>query len=402
MDKSCSKSQCKRPVAFSCMCVENFFSCTRHIGDHLIQKANHSLKQLVIQADFESKQKIIKRFKILDSFYKSAIKKTRSFVDDLINKVIKESKKLLNKLEHEKKMIKLMCSNVMRDMPVDIDLLNKFNEDFEDDFKDFELRSNEFDKVTENLFNYDYKYKGPYFETNFMFYFINSQVRVIDLETLKHVPPFFSISSNICYGSATQIENGKFFAHGSYYDEKERSRIIDFNKKVVENLPNGDAIGMSGMCYSDNNIYSFGGWLVANTRKFSLKDKVWSQLTPLPEAIGRVSTSLHQNHIYVLGFQSQYLFKYSIKGNSFQNSVSLAQQQYKYIFAKFIVIFSDYLYYTKDFINVEKVQRINQAGTNLKIYSSFRKGKYIYFVLCAETIFRIDTKSKCLEEIRIQ
>jgi hypothetical protein len=234
-----------------------------------------------------------------------------------------------------------------------------------------------------------------------MFYFESNSVKVVDLRTLKHIQPFFSINSNICYGSAVAIEKNTYFVHGSYYDEKSKCRIIDFNSNKVTMTSDGEEIGMSGMCFVKNFVYSFGGWLVANSRKYNLESRQWSYISSLPAAIGRVTTSYFSNDIYVIGFQSPTLFRYDINKNSFSNSINFTGESYKYIFENWIVVFGGYLYYTKDFKVAEQRHKVDESGNNLTIFSSFKRDKFIYFIISNNIFYRINTTTGSLEKVNI-
>ena len=286
----CLKDNCKRQVAFVCNCTKKpVYTCSKHIGDHLMIKGEHSMMPLLITLNEEDREKTINNSLKVKKYCEDLLAKHLEETRGLINTIRLESKKYIIAVKKFKEIYTNLVTAVILGKNLDKDELENANlicfpdnyilkissEEYKKNIKKF--FSNHLPLNIENNCNIiidDCKYAIGVIEFEDCFELCDLDTHVI--ESIKF--PGSAVLGH--YSAACRIGTEKYFMYGGWTENKvclSTAYIIDFNLMKAEILPDGMELFLCGGTYKKNIVYVFGGCSnnnpVASCQKFNLLTK---------------------------------------------------------------------------------------------------------------------------------
>ena len=241
----------------------------------------------------------------------------------------------------------------------------------------------------------------------------------IDLNTFKLTPLSFHPPRRFsAYSQACKIQKDLYFYYDSYQGRSNAEIfVVNFEYNSYEKISDHSERRRGACVMKNNSVYVFGGCyvtkilgfisgetaLMQNSDRFDLSTQTWRPIATLPSPSDSNTASLLNNEIYIVGGFLNFLLHYDTNTDTYREVFELAHKpQYKAICGKWILVESDDRIF--EIKGNEEVCRYNMSNKlfrgSLLISCTFKKGKYIYLVLFNETLLRIDTEQKKLEEVK--
>ena len=233
-----------------------------------------------------------------------------------------------------------------------------------------------------------------------------NELKLIDLNTFQSSIISFNGNPNLGnYAMAAKISNNKYFYYGGRNNEMiGNTYVIDIANKTAESLMISTMKFLFGGVARGDIIYTFGGCSNGGApstecKKINLLSKTWTTISNLPTSSYSTSASIISDIIHVAGFHLNNILKYNENSDSFTYDFLKNFTSHKYIFKNWIITDNGTLY---EYSCENKwIAHQNQIPTsdNLRVFTSFRKNKFIYFVFQSNGLYRIDTQLKKIEKV---
>jgi hypothetical protein len=237
---------------------------------------------------------------------------------------------------------------------------------------------------------------------------LSSHVELVDLNTIKKFTVDLKINDLTQYCLCCKIEPDKFFVYGGGTSNPRlnTAKIIDIKNFTSKAVSSGSSLSHTGGCLFKNCVYVFGGFdgsrSLVNSKKFSLKSNIWTELIPLPEINHGTNAYALKDRILVSGYQSSNIFAYEPDQNQFSLcKYLLSANAHKYLIENWIVCFGNFLYEIDTQENLVVRESILSQGNWLNSSAWFKRGKFIYFVVTDHGLYRINCESKTIQLVKI-
>ena len=403
MNRACFSKNCQSKVAFSCNCKANTFSCLDHLGQHMITQGQHMPTPFIASVDETKIKDIQGKIIKVHNYYDILKLKVKIATLELIQKIEQSYNKLIEKIAKQKRINLDLLNDALYNSTVDIEVLKKIEEteEFDESLLEFKLT----DQIIsiEEVFNIDIENV----KKNLLFFNstckVSNILNIIDLSTFKKTAITLPVSDMYSYCASCDLGNFTYFLYGGYTPIVGSARLVNIKNRTVTPLPCSSPTFLSGACLYNEKVYVFGGCSDGSTplnlaQQFDLKNKSWSSLCSLPVASYRTTGSVIYGKIYTTGYQMSNVLVYSPESKSYSSFFKLDPNSYKYLLENWIVSTGGGLW---EFSNgsFSKYQSPSHSFDNLTIFSSFRRGNFIYFLPNNLQLLRINTKTKSLESV---
>ena len=172
---------------------------------------------------------------------------------------------------------------------------------------------------------------------------------------------------------------------------------IDLNSGSIENIHNSSRLNGGPLIKHYNSLFMFS--CNQNMYRLDIDKGTWKKDVKKPENLSYISASHYIDMIFMTGFNSKFIYKFNPETCTFHDFIVFDKGTYRYLFDKWLISVNDSLYEIQG-SNLVQHQAVQNLTNYLKIFSYFRKEKFIYFVDSNNKVYRINTDKKNVQEVR--
>ena len=408
----CIVPNCRDLAFFECSCSDSIRLCEKHLGSHLSMPGKHTLMSSATTVSSNLKPQVSEYLRKNKHQISRNIIQLMQFTEQIIKNIRIEFKNIYRQLSLHKKIFSRMILSLNEKSTVSNKILEEILNSSHNKVELIEYNYQKIPIFVKDLFHSENK--NPNIgDDDYGFFFYSSksdQIDLINLETFKKSTRRFQNGLFAQYCGSCKIDENKYFVHGGYdqgsSSNLSSSLILDLKVNSVKICKSGPPINSFGICFLNNEIYTFGGLDrssgLSDCKKFNLLTNVWSDIQSLPKGTSCGSATVLKNKAFVADYNNSSIFCYDYKINSFSISNSqLVSKSHKFIMENWLVCFEDGLFEYDENMMIAKKQSIYISKIDINSSSWSKKGNYIHFISQRYDLFRINTLSKQLEVISI-
>ena len=401
MIKHCSKNTCYARVVYACNCKDpQTFFCNSHFSEHTKTPGRHLTECLLIT--FTEDQKIHLQPKIIQinhssqEFQHNLLRSSAA----LIKSIKLETSKAVNKIKELQKMLVDLLSDKGIDQD-DYEFITHFKGKIQmpviEKADDIKNSVNEFLKAQDNENSGWEECDQVIFsrDTNI------GEMVSIDLTTFKlsnlNFPQKIGRGSQAC-----KLDETTYFFHGGYLLNLAQGEtyLLNIREKQFTALQSGPEKASAASVLKDNKVYIFGGhnlFALDTCDTYDLILKEWKSINPLPKPCTQITAGLIDRDIILSGLNFNCCYAYH--DSVYINILNLPEDKEKVVLEGWILCDS-ILYQNKDRHTLQWTRHnVNNPWSRpLSVYTTFKKGKLIYFIDADCSLMRIDTELKKLDK----
>ena len=236
MEKACGKRKCTRQIAVICNCqLSPVYFCKKHCASHLLSEGNHSYQPILTYLNPERIKYAQINTAITKQYFAKMIATIHTSADILIQHIIKESNKAIQKTRILEKELLLLFKNINLGKCVDKVSFEKLKNQFIPSETEFAINKNMTEKSISEIFSFEK---------------LQSQIQCMNNEEI------FYFNANNRHLYTININNGDSKHHIA----------------VLENVQDG-----YGFCQlPDNNIFLYGSQSSVAIAAIPLKQPLYS------------------------------------------------------------------------------------------------------------------------------
>lgn len=402
MLKKCFFARCSEKVTTSCSCKGNpIYICNAHLANHCSTSGSH----VIVSHNLKFLTKAQETLQQLQKTKKEIINQT----EKLLEYVVEASKKTLANIKKTEKIVENFIINTLTGNKIS-------NREYE-----------KFAKVSTQK-------KEPCFTDNSKiiqelskFYQINSlEAKVfedfecdeiifskkafcrglwsIDLKTF--------ISRELDYvniglggGGACAITKGVYFFYGG---DKRACRgevnIVNIVKKTVKTFERSTRRCCFACVFKNEKIYVFGGIIslgifsneiTESSKTFDITLGKWGDIHNLPSKCYETTASVMNNEIIIAGYNFDKVYAYN--DICYSPILDVKRGECKVVCDGWIVTSSNLFENKKSKNSKWKAYAISSKVLSLCMYTTFKRGRYIYFTYDNDELWRVNTETKTVE-----
>ena len=405
MEKQCFASGCTTRITVACSCTNpKTYSCNDHYVWHLRTPVSHVPESLIIELSSVQRNSLLPKLRellpYLQQYEMNIIRKGNDLIEFV---AIQINKELARAKELERATFELLIGRgINKD---DYQIINSFNFQPSPDVSD----SVENIKMSiERIFKFSDS-EASWKESNEIIFSRDQNRGLVSIDLNNFTLSTFGWAPKIgAYGHACKIDRNSYFFYGGLYDgncygaSSEKSYLINFSEKKYEALPNGICKRAGGICLKEDIVYIFGGRSgtdnVKSCEAFDLKLKQWKPINALPKSCTHITAAVLNKEIILSGRQFNCCYSYN---NSIFTRILPLPESYHKLVCEGWIFANSILYENKESNNQKWVsQNINHPWNSvLFTYTSCKKRQFFYFIDNSNSLIRIDTNLKKLEQI---
>ena len=398
MQKNCSKSQCPERVAYACNCTnpESYF-CDVHFSQHTRTPGRHINECLLLTLDEDQKIELLPKLLQITQHLKVLEENIMKNTSALITSIQAEACKSVKKIVEFQRIV----NDLITDKGIetnDYTLITEFK--FENNNP---VTVDDMNTITQSLFEARNRQVNAWKECNQVIFSrdeTEGKVVSVDLTSFQLLFNYY-IPGIGTGGQACKIDANTFFFHGGYLGGRYRGEayLINTKQQTCQSVTTGPVKRFAASVLKDNKVYIFGGHnggYLNTSSTYDLLLKEWKSISPLPLDCICMTAALIGKDIILSGLQMGCCYAYN--DLLFTSVVELPMGKQKIVCEGWI--FCDSILYENRDENVSRWTRhnVNYPWNNLLfIQTTFKKGKFIYFIENTSCLIRIDTESKKLE-----
>lgn len=403
MSARCFMSECLLPVASYCECLpEGTFCCSQHTTDHQYTPGVHSFLAPPILLSPEEHSTTLLSTESSISHLSQLRSTIISHTTSLIKTVSSLSSSLLSKINDLEVSLITFRKVLLSKKPIEV---SQFESNTQMRFPDIQLLPmlQNITKTIENFFNFPIYHIEDYYDCNEILFPKNNDFGFwkIDFKELRTTTvqeaPRLAYQAQVC-------KSGKnaYFLQGGVNRNVwiGDAYLFDIQKGSSVKLPSGKPKSCAGIACKEGKIHIFGGCNVGSLKSsqtFDLVSHTWTDIPDLPITITACTASAIQNCILVSGFESDKVFAYT--PDQYAPAFNVQGNSFKIVCSGWVVTNSVLFENTSENIRDWRSHNINCPLTELWVYNTFRKERFIYFIKTDNALWRVDTEEKKVEVI---
>jgi Galactose oxidase, central domain len=420
MDKSCLKVHCKREVAFICNCKKTAtYSCVKHFAKHLLEEGDHSShEKLLISLDPKKLDELCFTILSTKSYFRMLRKKIQEITRKLIQRISKESSKLILKANSIESVYLNLFKNASAGKNIDKLNLKYFVETIIPNGWDIEVNITELDNKISDFYDIQAQlivYNTPDHVSQICYFDSGSKnlniVKVPggDTRMVIKIPEFLDIQAGMC-----ELPDNQCFYYGGFDQSNAKfldiAYIINTNLKSAIKKASGKSKFRTGCCcYYKESVYVFGGinklGTLSEAERYNIIQNNWESLTNLPIKSYDNSSVCIMNFIFVTGFLANCIYRYDPESNKYASFGELSMNSNKVMcdcLGKIYVFELGVFYETNYYCNqIFKYDFKTQIPTGFIISYPVKRREMIYFVMADKKIYRFDVLKKETSVVRV-
>ena len=398
MQKCSFEDGCKERVTYACKCMSpNMYFCDNHFLRHMRTPGDHITE--CVELSRNQTRELLPKLKELINYLKRCRKNLLDNAKILIECIENETRKALNNIkELENVSVDLISERgINKENFERIKFITDRNYNYIDDDVENIKKSIESSCGT---YNFEVNWK----ECNQVIFsrdaaggLLEIDLNTFRLSNLDYAPKIGQ------YSHACKIDQNTYFFHGGRINIGFRSEayLINIKDKNYETLKNGPTKEYGGgSALKDNKVYIFGGHngTVMNTcDTFDLKTKEWKSITELPQGSHSITAAMLGKDIILSGYNFSCCYSYN--DSTFTSILTLPANIFKIVCEGWIYA-NSILYENQDQISSKWTSHnVISWCQHLWVYCVFQKNQFLYFIGGMNSLMRIDTKLKKLEQI---
>lgn len=402
MLKKCFFPNCSVEVSTSCNCKESLtYCCNGHLANHCLTSGSHVIVSLPLQ-DSEFLNKTQKIFQYLERTKKNIAIQT----EKILKCVLEASKKALESIRETEKHLEEFFICALTE--------NKINEEEYEKFPNLLTPKKEtcfenYSQIAEELAKF---YQINNFvektldqsECDEIVFSQNNEVGglwSIDLETFRLCELNYA---KIGFGGgACILRKGVYFFYGGFKSNYVgEAYLVNLIEKTAKALKSSTPRGAFASVFKNGKIYVFGGRtskvsFTNSSKTYEITLDKWTDIHSLPSSCGATSASVMNNEILITGFHFDKVYEYN--DSSYFSVLDVHGDEYKLMCDGWIVTPSILFENEKNNNSTWKTHVISTKLEYLCVHTTFKRGRYIYFLDRRVELWRIDTVSKVTERV---
>ena len=404
MIRHCSENECSSRVAYVCNCKQpQLLFCDAHISEHRDSPGKHRTECLIITLTEDQKFELLPKLLLINKYLEGLQQNVLESVKILIKSIQTELLKVINNIDELQQAIKDLINNKGVEI-INYELITCFK--FDTIVPKIETVT-DIKKINQSLNEMENKRRSMWKECDHVIFSRDKEVGglvSIDLNTF--------IVSKLDYspkigrgGQGCKISEDTYFFYGGKLSTSSQGEayVINIKERIFEQHPTGQRRWSAGSVLKENKVYIFGGLneqSVDMCETYDLIMREWNSIDPLPKKLEQITAGLIDMHIIFSGLYSDCCYSY--KDSVYYNILGLPAEKNKVVCEEWILCDS-VLYKNRNgnIFNWTRHDMDNPWDRALCIYTTFKKGKYIYFIDVKPCLMRINTELKTLRRVSV-